>query len=225
MLTNPARAFSRCRFEPEPNRKRLAFHIAVASFLMGSVAPFAAALSPNTDPFSLLVAAVALPLFAFTWVPVFFVIRLLTYIEARGIRFFGARRRFRITPNVALAICAHAAPGWTFGGVLVVAGVVLGAWLQYLATHQSTGPLHLYLLAAPVGLPVMGLFAGMIWFETMVWMGVRKCRYANTSEATSEWLAAEPRGVIPASDPVPGSNQAGESGGSPENAFGPVPGP
>lgn len=93
----------------------------------------------------------------------------LTWIEARGIRFFGARHGFRITPDVAWAVCGHAAAGWVLGS----AAGTLGAW-------AGVGGYWLGLpgWAVPV-FPVLGIAAGFLFFEWFAWLGMRRCRYAN----------------------------------------------
>jgi predicted RNA-binding Zn-ribbon protein involved in translation (DUF1610 family) len=99
----------------------------------------------------------------------------LTAIEARGIRFFGARRGWRVTPVVAGAICAHASIGWVIGGVLMLfvsaTGIALSMPLERLARF----------LPFPTWVPILILafFLGLLIFETLVYVGVRQCRYAN----------------------------------------------
>ena len=109
-----------------------------------------------------------------------------TWLEARGIRFFGLRRGWRVDKDVAWAVCSHASFGWIFAGAGVYAA---------LAMRRVLDPLLGLLLATPAGmlLPVGPLLAGAGWvakacvgfvlgmlvFETIVYFGVRAMRFAN----------------------------------------------
>ena len=105
-------------------------------------------------------------------------LHLLTAIEHRGIRFFGARRGWRITSDVATSICAHASAGWLLSGVLVLLGVLLGLWAYALAPGAPRS-LRGAFDTAVLTLPIAGFSAGLLVFETLVFLGVRRCRYAN----------------------------------------------
>lgn len=103
----------------------------------------------------------------------------LTAIEHRGVRFFGAQRGWRITPAVATSVCAHASVGWLIAGVLVLLGTLLGMWAE---SGAATAPKWLLplLRRAPVVLALAGFMSGLLVFETLVFIGVRRCRFANT---------------------------------------------
>ena len=95
------------------------------------------------------------------------------FIERRGIRFYGARRRRRIHPGVARVVTAHAAPAWALWALVGAAGVVLGAALLSLpARNILAGNM---LLLAPL--------AGLLHFETLVYIGSHRLRYANRAGA------------------------------------------
>lgn len=102
----------------------------------------------------------------------------LTAVEHWGVRFFGARRGWRVTRNVATSVCAHASAGWLLSGALVLLGVLLGMWAEIAAT-EAPGWLRDPLRSAPTALPLAGFFAGLLVFETLVYIGVRRCRFAN----------------------------------------------
>lgn len=109
---------------------------------------------------------------------------ILTAIERRGIRFFGTRRRWRITPAVAETVCAHAAVGWLISAIAFWAGVAALWFLEGLAPARPTGPwpawVHTLTDLMPL-LPVLGLLFGLLTFETLVYLGMRRCRFANTA--------------------------------------------
>lgn len=117
----------------------------------------------------------------------------LTLIEEAGLRLFGNRRGGRVTPGIAAAVCAHASYGWILAGLLSIAG----AWLAPLVpVDRWLDRWLLGLLPRHVMLGSIGFFGGLLVFETLSFLGVRRCRFAN------------PRGLSGAS----GSSSAGAIG-------------
>ncbi len=107
-----------------------------------------------------------------------FAIFLLTLIEYAGIRTFGKVRRRRITRPVATAIVAHASYGWLFGSL---AGILLRAVVLLLDSSMARpiGPTWL------LGVAGAGALAALLWFEILVYLGVRAMRFANSPGATT----------------------------------------
>jgi len=103
-------------------------------------------------------------------------LRLLTWIERRGIMLFGRRHGWRVTPEVALSVCAHASIGWVVATALATVAVPLGGLVARSSTPMGW---RSYLDLAPYAAPVLAFGVGMIWFELLVFLGVRSCRYAN----------------------------------------------
>ncbi|MFA6044288.1 MAG: hypothetical protein WC718_04840 [Phycisphaerales bacterium] len=110
----------------------------------------------------------------------------LTLIEYRGIRFFSGRRGWRLTKVAAWQICAHASVAWVLCGILPLVVLALKEasvrWLHY-APNQvlNLGPALPTLSVQDLiggGGVVLGYFLGMMAFEMLVYVGVRKCRYA-----------------------------------------------
>lgn len=99
----------------------------------------------------------------------------LTWIEIRGLMFFGARHGFRITPRVSTVVCAHASIGWVFAGLLAV--FFAGVGVRVFASVRWGNPLVGAWIARSV--PLAGFFAGMMIFETLAWIGMRQCKFAN----------------------------------------------
>lgn len=113
---------------------------------------------------------------------------LLTLIEAYGIRFFGRRRRWRTTREVASVVCAHASYGWLVSGVLVAAAwhgspYMSPAFLASVvrlftggASRIDPGHVHvLFMFASVTG----GFLIGLVVFEMLVYTGFVRLRYAN----------------------------------------------
>ncbi len=110
----------------------------------------------------------------------FLLLILLTIIEHVGVRFFGRQRQWRISRAVADAVCTHASVGWVIAALLLGIGWHVGQRL----------PLDpLFVIPAPIGggipitwpvlLPIAGFFVGLLVFETLVYIGVRRLRFAN----------------------------------------------
>jgi hypothetical protein len=121
------------------------------------------------------VAAVA----AFLWV--------LTRIEAAGVRFFAARRSWRLTKVAAWQVCCHASIGWVFCGLIPLLVLAILYSMVVLFGVAPKGTLDL----APVfptkidiaglvtgGGVLAGFSAGLVIFEALVYVGVRRCRFA-----------------------------------------------
>ncbi|MBX3356979.1 MAG: hypothetical protein KF745_00990 [Phycisphaeraceae bacterium] len=109
----------------------------------------------------------------------FLPLRALIMIESWGVRFFGSRRGWRVTPAVASAVCGHATIGWIIGSVLALLGWFLSgshhSWNDWLTWPISAR--HDW-RAAPW--PAAGGFlAGLLIFETLVYFGIRQCRFGN----------------------------------------------
>jgi hypothetical protein len=120
------------------------------------------------------VAAIAIPAMAGTLLA-------LTWIETVGVRFFGSRRGWRVTWPIALSVCAHASIGWALGGVLH-AIVPLARTPMWWVLDQLPESVAATIAFAYVKLaPVLAVAAGMLIFETLVYVGVRECRYANAA--------------------------------------------
>jgi hypothetical protein len=99
-------------------------------------------------------------------------VMLLTWLETLGMRFIGARRRWRITRDVAWSVCGHAAVGWFASALLTQAVFVLGT----LAATRLDSAGMMFSLPA---LAVVVLLAWLMIFETLVYIGIRRCRFAN----------------------------------------------
>lgn len=100
----------------------------------------------------------------------------MTYVEILGVTAFSRRRGWRVPFALAERVCCRAAVGWVPG--LLIAGA--GMWvLRWTAFGQLWFDSLLGLVRVS-WLFFLGLFVlSFLWFETLVWIGVRQVRYAN----------------------------------------------
>ncbi|MDP1662950.1 MAG: hypothetical protein Q8L55_13625 [Phycisphaerales bacterium] len=131
------------------------------------------------------------------WIGSCALLLLLTYIETRGLRLFARAesRKWRVTKDVAWTVCSHATVGWAVGGILLVVVAIINPaerlltweWLNTLLYRQLGGRLvsdyYTQLRTVQTLLP---LLAGMLAFETLVYIGIRRCRYANTPASAAQ---------------------------------------
>lgn len=100
----------------------------------------------------------------------------LTYIEMLGVTAFSRRRGWRVPFHLAERVCCFASVGWLPG--MLVAG--LGAWLLDALAGGSLWFEGVLGLVKVSWLCYGGLFVlSLLWFETLVWVGVRQVKYAN----------------------------------------------
>lgn len=166
------------RIDPRSARTLLSVNLLLSAFLLGlAFARLLGLFSPFGSFAGLLILVAGLPLEAVS-------LRFLTWIEERGVRFFGARRGWRITPEVALTICAHASIGWVFGSLLVflvIACFFTPTFNAGATLNQRVNLLRFLVTWVPAG--GLSLFAGLLAFEMLVYVGVRECRFANPPRA------------------------------------------
>ncbi len=129
----------------------------------------------------------------------------LTLIEHAGLRFWGRVHGARITKDVAWAVCGHASYGWVIGGVLVAAGWIVGMF------DRASGYFHIGQSGRVAVLPfgswlymVIGAFVGLLLFETLTYLGVRRMRFANRPSGGDQPVGTE-RGGEAAERPFRGS--------------------
>lgn len=134
-----------------------------------------------------------IPVILLMMIPPFILFWILTFIETHGIRFFGNQRQYRITREISKTIIAHGSVGWLLSAFGLMLTQVVGFALIYIMTpdlppergdwldgyfRAFNGPpswVHtvnwlLYVLVLP----------GFLFFETFAYLGLRRCKYANT---------------------------------------------
>jgi len=96
------------------------------------------------------------------------------YVEALGVAYFGRRRGWRVPMRVAERIVCYASPA------LLLAAVVLLKLRMALAAGLLPLPRwFLDLPGADLLLVVVPFAVSVLAFEALVWVGVRKMKYAN----------------------------------------------
>lgn len=110
------------------------------------------------------------------WPFVMLLIAILSQVEVIGLRIVGRRRAWRVTGPVAWTVVLHAMTGWTVGGVLATLGGLL-SWARVDPAWQvRVGGWDVP--AAGIA-PATGAFVGLLCFETLTYIGVWRCRFAN----------------------------------------------
>ncbi|MEM9063954.1 MAG: hypothetical protein AAGB51_00525 [Planctomycetota bacterium] len=105
----------------------------------------------------------------------------LTRIEQRGIRLWGRVNGRRIDKPIAHRVCAHASAGWVIGALLIFPGAALGEQVEDWGFSNSVGAFRPIVNAAPVVGSVLGFGIGLLWFEVLVYIGAKRCRFANAA--------------------------------------------
>lgn len=107
----------------------------------------------------------------------------MTVVEMIGVTAICKRRGWRVPFPLAQQVCCYASVGWLPGMLIAGAGTVLieHAWAGQLWFESLIGLVRVrWLIYA-------GLFVGsLLWFETLVWIGVCQVRFANA------WPQANP---------------------------------
>ena len=102
------------------------------------------------------------------------VLAVLTAIECWGIRLVGTRRGWRITPAVASTVCDFASVGWLIGSVVFAIGVCASVILLIVVpSSERTAAMFAAVISSG------GAGVGLLTFETLVYIGIRQCRFAN----------------------------------------------
>lgn len=116
----------------------------------------------------------------------------LSRIEYHGVRFFSARRGWRLTHHAAWQVCAHASYGWILSGVCPLLFTLVWRVTTDLVGVRPRGVLDLtrqglgradWATVVSGVLLFLGWFCGLLAFEMLVYVGVRECRYANPPDA------------------------------------------
>ncbi len=171
MLRHPAREYRAIRVDPDDGVLLWA-NCGVAGILLALAWPVIQhdLISPGSPLIDFMIVA---PLCVLA-------VRLLVAIEQWGTVVFGRRRGWRITRPIARAICAHAAVGWVVAGALALVGWLLGMLLETSLRTAALGAIRPVVILSPQWMPVAGILVGMLLFETLSYVGMRRMRFVNT---------------------------------------------
>jgi hypothetical protein len=177
LLSSPRERFETLRVDRRRSRLLLFVNLAHAAVLFVAPMPLIFVVSPPTLPASARTLTVPEVGFAVVmWgMAVFLVLWLLTEVEALGVRIWGRRVRARVTASVSSVVCAHASIGWVVGS----AGWLITYTLLLLMQEPASTSLPRWLRVAAGSLPILAVLAGLVIFETLVYIGIRRCRFAN----------------------------------------------
>lgn len=191
-LVRPGTLFDRVAIDPRSSVRLLAWNIAAATLLLAAQAALGLRwilpVPRNLPAWQGVLATAALA-------PM--VLVLLTWVEARGIRVFGTRAGGRVTRAVAWTVVAHASVGWIVAALLV-------APARLVVQHGKTYWWDYDLIPAwadPVvrtAVLLLGLVLGLLAFEVLTYVGVRRCRFANRERPRVEAGAGPAGGAEPA---------------------------
>lgn len=105
----------------------------------------------------------------------------LSYIEALGVVFFSRRRGWRTPFVLAERVACYSSIAWVpAAGVMGLAMVFYG---RGSIDRWMTGLLGAWEPWQTLGLLVLVGAVAMLWFEFLVWVGVRQTKYANAYPA------------------------------------------
>lgn len=195
ILIAPRREFRRIRIDPKSSSRLLHAN------LLLTAAMYMAGLTSFKDQWLVLIPVI--------WLLLYTGMLLLTYIETLGLRFFARAqsRRWRITSSVAWTVCDHASIGWLSGGLAMILVLIVEP-VERLARWDAANELAKKLLGTPFSalMPelltlqaAVPVFIGMLAFETLVFLGTRQCRYANTPASAAQQGSDAPTGADPKS--------------------------
>ena len=102
----------------------------------------------------------------------------LSYIEAVGVVYFSRRRGWRVPFKLAERIVCYCSLGWIPTALLML-------WVLNLLVNGSVDRWMQRLMPAweywqSLALMILFFAGAMMWFEVLVWVGVRQAKYANS---------------------------------------------
>ncbi|XAM00492.1 hypothetical protein OT109_03690 [Phycisphaeraceae bacterium D3-23] len=115
---------------------------------------------------------------------------ILTYIEVLGVTWFSRRRGWRVPLHLAERVACYASVGWLPGAAALGFAMYaarsgdLQALMMNLFSNFGIGANYNH--AADAGWVIVFFVGvlGMLGFETLVWVGVRRVKFANSSTTT-----------------------------------------
>lgn len=112
---------------------------------------------------------------------------LLTWIEAMGVTYFSKRHGWRVSWRHAQRVASYSAVGWVPGVAALFVMIVINERGLIRAGMPPNWQVMWEYVDIPVFAAVLGI--SILWFETLVWMGIRQVKFGNWSE--TEQLSGE----------------------------------
>ena len=190
-MRHPKRTFDQLRIENKSSRWLLAINLLIAGAIL--IDPLVGALvgDPSRGGHARDVIA-QLAITGVVWIALACIgaglLFSLTALEVFGIRFISRQRGWRLTPQAAWQIVSHASYGWILFATLPMLAMALLYSVLVLFNVAPNGtfsiaPIYPDPISWPVviqgGLVVGGLVLGLFIFESLVYIGVRRCKFAT----------------------------------------------
>ncbi len=115
---------------------------------------------------------------------------LLSYVEVLGVVFFSRRRGWRVPFGLAERLVCYASIGWI--PAVIVMGIAVDRYVAGDIDRWMRQLLGVWGTWQSIELLVLVGTVAMLWFELLVWIGVRQTKYANFhGEAVPSEIDAE----------------------------------
>lgn len=102
---------------------------------------------------------------------------MLTYVEALGVTYFSRRRGWRVPFRLAERLVCYCSIGWV--PVAIIMGITIRFYADGRLDGWMSGLLGVWGPWQSLELLVLIGAVSLLWFETLVWIGVRQTKYAN----------------------------------------------
>lgn len=155
------------------DRTWMFIHLAIAAIIGATIVTItrAAASSPPSPYWQRLFLAL---------IPLFALLLMLTELERLGMYWIARRRGWRVDRTLTLAICSHASCVWWAATVGMGIGVTLAKASSY--RRIDFGIEFIPPIPTPLLFGILGVMPGLLWFETLAFIGLRMCCYANLQQ-------------------------------------------
>ncbi len=109
---------------------------------------------------------------------------LLSYVEVLGVIFFGRRRGWRVPFALAERVVCYACVGWMPAAILM--GLTLDRYMAGDIDRWMHRLLGVWGTWQSIEMMVLIGCVAMLWFEMLVWIGVRQTKHANAHTRAEE---------------------------------------
>jgi hypothetical protein len=106
-------------------------------------------------------------------------IYVLSYVEVLGVIFFARRRGWRVPFRLSERVVCYAAVGWIPSAIVM--GLALDLYMDGDIDMWMSNLLGVWGTWQSIELLVLIGAVAMLWFELLVWLGVRQTKHANSA--------------------------------------------